>query len=92
MMVLGVCASVREGGAISEAASACGMYVRAPRAHCRLNNRSCVCAHCVQAALMVVVPSAFAALDANRGIAEVASAGLCFLQNLAMAPENKVAP
>ena len=77
---------------MSEAASACGMYVRALRAHCRLNNRSCVCAHCAQVALMVVVPSAFAALDANRGIAEVASAGLCFLQNLAMAPENKVAP
>jgi hypothetical protein len=78
------------GGAMSEPASACGMYVRALRAHCRLNDRSCVCAHCVQAALMGVVSSAVAALDTNRGIAEVASAGLGFLQNLAMAPENKV--
>jgi hypothetical protein len=75
---------------MSEAASACGMYVRALRAHCGLNDLSCVCAHCVQVALMGVVSSAVAALDANRGIPEVASAGLAFLLNLAMAPENQV--
>jgi hypothetical protein len=41
---------------------------------------------------MGAVPSAVAAVDAHRGIAEVARAGLGFLQNLASAPENQVRP
>jgi hypothetical protein len=41
-------------------------------------------------ALMGVVPSAVAALDAQRGSAEVAECGLDFLVNLSEAPENKV--
>ena len=46
----------------------------------------------VQVALMDVVSSAVAAVDAHRRIAEVARAGLGFLQNLASAPENQVMP
>ena len=46
----------------------------------------------VQVALMGAVPSAVAAVDAHRRIAEVARAGLGFLQNLASAPENQVMP
>ncbi len=42
--------------------------------------------------MMDVVSSAVAALDAHRGIAKVARAGLGFLQNLARAPENQVMP
>ncbi len=39
---------------------------------------------------MGVVPSAVAALDAHREIAEVVTNGIGFLLNLAMARENKV--
>ncbi len=39
---------------------------------------------------MDVISSAVAAVDAHRGIAEVARAGLGFLQNLAMGHENQV--
>ncbi len=48
--------------------------------------------YALQVPLMGVVSSAVAALDANLGIAEVASAGLAFLHDLAMAPENQVTP
>ena len=44
----------------------------------------------VQVALMGVVPSAVAALDAQRGSAEVAECGLGFLWNLSAPSENKV--
>jgi hypothetical protein len=46
----------------------------------------------VQVALMDVVPSAVAALDAHRGIKEVAECGLILLQYLACASDNKVTP
>jgi hypothetical protein len=41
-------------------------------------------------ALMGVVPSAVAALDAHRGSAKVAECGLGFLWNLSTAPESQV--
>jgi hypothetical protein len=50
------------------------------------------CAYGVQVALMGVVASAVAAVDAHRGIAEVARAGLGFLENLAVDRENMVTP
>jgi hypothetical protein len=46
----------------------------------------------VQLALMRVVPSAVAALDAHRGIVEVAKNGLDFLQRLSATPESQVMP
>jgi hypothetical protein len=45
-----------------------------------------------QVALMDVVPSAVAALEAHLGIEKVAKSGLGFLHNLCIAPENKVTP
>ncbi len=53
---------------------------------------ACVAAvmHHVQVALMSVVASAVAALDASLGDAMVAANGLCFLLSLAMSPENEV--
>ncbi len=48
--------------------------------------RSCV--YFVQAALMDVVPSAVAALDADQGNVTVATYGICFL--LRLAPNNQV--
>ena len=50
------------------------------------------CAMLVQLALMRVVPSAVAALDAHRGIVEVAKSGLDFLQRLSATPESQVMP
>jgi hypothetical protein len=41
---------------------------------------------------MDVVPSAVAALDANRGVIEVAMRGVGFLRNLSVARENQVTP
>jgi hypothetical protein len=41
---------------------------------------------------MDVVPSAVAALDAHRGIVEVAICGVGFLRNLSLASENQVTP
>jgi hypothetical protein len=87
-MLLGECASAKGGGRCQRlpVLVACTSMLFGLIAF----SMTCFCAHCVQAALMGVVSSAVAALDANRGIAEVVSAGLCFLQNLAMAPENQV--
>ena len=42
--------------------------------------------------MMDVVSSAVAALDAHRGIVEVARAGLGFLMKLVLALENQVIP
>ncbi len=44
----------------------------------------------VQAALMGVVSSAVAALDAHLGVAAVAEHGVCFLRCLAVADANRV--
>ncbi len=44
----------------------------------------------VQVPLMGVLGTAVAALDAHRGLWEVAEKGLLFLRDLAVAPENKV--
>ena len=45
---------------------------------------------CDQVALMRVVDSAMAALDAHRGVSGVAKNGLGFLRNMASAGENRV--
>jgi hypothetical protein len=45
---------------------------------------------CVQVPLMAVLPAAHVALDAHRGVADVAEQGLGFLRNLAIAEANKV--
>ena len=44
----------------------------------------------VQVPLMGVLGTAVAALDAHRGLWEVAEMGLLFLRDLAVAPENHV--
>ncbi len=48
------------------------------------------CADVVQAALMGVVSSAVAAMDAHRGVAVAAEYGLGFLRNLSVAEANRV--
>ncbi len=48
------------------------------------------CVDVVQAALMGVVSSAVAAMDAHRGVPAVAEQGLRFLRNLSVAEANRV--
>ncbi len=48
------------------------------------------CVDVVQVALMGVVSSAVAAMDAHRGVVAVAEEGLWFLRNLSVAEANKV--
>jgi hypothetical protein len=50
----------------------------------------CLCVLVFQVALMSLVPSAMAALDSHRGVAEVAQYGLGFLWKQSVAPENRV--
>ena len=50
----------------------------------------CHCVSCVQMALTDVVPSAVAAMDAHREVAEVAEIGLCLVQHLAAASDFQV--
>ncbi len=45
---------------------------------------------CVQVPLMAALPAAQVALDAHRGVADVAKHGLSFLGNLAVAEASKV--
>ena len=48
------------------------------------------CVDVVQVALMGLVSSAVAAMDAHRGVAAVAEHGLCFLRCLSIADANRV--
>ncbi len=51
---------------------------------------SCTCVDDVQVAMMGVVSSAVAAMDAHRGVAAVAESGVLLLRNLSEVAANQV--